>query len=102
MISAMKLNLTSISLTSLLVLLAAAAAGFAGASLPAALSAETVLAYFGTAGALSLFLFEYARTPRRLRLASERYAPLPRLMPAPEVFAHGGPLAVRRPSPVLT
>ena len=60
MTSAMKTNLTSISLTSLLVLLAATAAGLTGASIPAAFSAETMLATFGAAGALSLFFLDYA------------------------------------------
>jgi len=97
----MKTNLTSISLTSLLVLLAAAAAGLAGASLPAALSPETMVAAFGAAGTLSLFLFEYARNPRRLRPLVARPAPHPRLIPAADAFSRGGPLMHRRPSTIL-
>jgi len=96
----MKTNLTSISLTSLLVLLAAAAAGLAGASLPAALSPETMVAAFGAAGTLSLFLFEYARNPR-LRPLVARPAPHPRLIPAADAFSRGGPLMHRRPSTIL-
>ena len=101
MTSAMKTNLTSISLTSLLVLLAAAAAGLTGASIPAALSAETMLATFGAAGALCLFFLEYARSPRRLRPLVSRPALRPRLLPAVEAFSRGESLTLRRSASLL-
>ena len=95
MTSAMKTNLTSISLTSLLVLLAATAAGLTGASIPAAFSAETMLATFGAAGALSLFFLDYARSHRPLRPRVSRSALRPRLLPAVEAFSRADALALR-------
>jgi hypothetical protein len=101
MTSAMKTNLTSISLTSLLVLLAATAAGLTGASIPAALSAETMLATFAAAGALCLFFLDYARSPRPLRPLVSRSALRPRLQPAMEAFSRGNALALRRSASLL-
>jgi len=90
----MKTTLQSLSLSSLLVALAATVAATAGVPLPTSLSAEALLGAFTAVGTALVMLTDYSRKGRALPVGNALSSGTPTLYPAPEAFAQRLPQSI--------
>ena len=83
----MKTTIQTLSLSSLLIALAATVGATAGVPLPSPLSAEALLGAFTAVGTALVMVADYSRNRRALPGANTRRSGAATLFPAPEAFA---------------